>query len=455
MNDVVSFQGSLYRAFSAVFGFAPPSPSFWSQVVGGVYSDDSTETAAGDNALISNTTGAGNSAFGQAALGFNTTGTKNSAFGAFALQDNIGGSQNTAVGFEALLNNSGSANTAVGTAALLNNTTATANSAFGQAALTANTMGSNNSAFGAGALSANNAGTQNTALGTSALESNTSGQNNIAIGYGALIGNVIGNFNIAIGGQALLSLGDGGDENDGNIAIGNGAGFSLQSGNNNIYIFNQAAAMNATDSGSIRIGLPGVQTAAFIAGINNQAVTGAAVIVDPNTGQLGVASSSRRYKEDIMPMADASDRLLQLRPVQFRYKKPNANGQKPMQYGLIAEEVAEVLPELVVDNKDGEPETVAYHLLPAMLLNELQKEHAMNEQHSEELKVQDRLIRDQAGQIAKLEAQASEVDALKARLADLERVTTLLAKMNSGDGVTVQKMSQRVADSGPAAVAAR
>jgi hypothetical protein len=163
------------------------------------------------------------------------------------------------------------------------------------------------------------------------------------------------------------------------------------------------------------------------------------VFVDAN-GQLGTISSSRRYKEGIEPMAEASDRLLQLRPVQFRYKKANVLGKKPIQYGLIAEEVAEVLPELVVMNKDGQPETVAYHLLPAMLLNELQKEHG-------QLTADEKVIRDQAQQIAKLEAQASEVDALKARLKDLERITTLLAKMSGGDGISVQPVSQRVVDS--------
>jgi len=183
------------------------------------------------------------------------------------------------------------------------------------------------------------------------------------------------------------------------------------------------------------------QTATFIDGISGATtgLPGAAVVIDAN-GQLGTISSSRRYKEDIQPMADASDRLLNLRPVQFRYKKPDANGEKPIQYGLIAEEVAEVLPELVVTNKDGQPETVAYHLLPAMLLNELQKEHG-------QLTKQKKVIQDQAAQIAKLEAQASEVEALKARLKELERITTLLAKMNGGEGVSLQKVAQQVVDS--------
>jgi hypothetical protein len=203
----------------------------------------------------------------------------------------------------------------------------------------------------------------------------------------------------------------------------------------------------AADSNTIRIGANSAslgydaQTATFIAGIyqaTTSNTTTLPVMID-SSGNLGTTSSSRRYKEDIEPMASATDRLLQLRPVQFRYKKPNANGEKPIQYGLIAEEVAEVLPELVVNNKDGQPETVAYHLLPAMLLNELQKEHG-------QIKTDEKVIHDQAAQIAKLEAKASEVEALKARLADLERVTTLLAKMNGGDGVSIQKAAQRVVD---------
>jgi hypothetical protein len=120
-------------------------------------------------------------------------------------------------------------------------------------------------------------------------------------------------------------------------------------------------------------------TRTFIAEINGVKtdLTGTAVVVDAN-GQLGTMSSSRRYKQDIQPMAEASERLLKLRPFTFRYKQPNALGEKPIQYGLIAEEVAEVLPELVVLNKDGQPESVAYHLLPSLLLNELQKEHRLN-----------------------------------------------------------------------------
>jgi trimeric autotransporter adhesin len=168
--------------------------------------------------------------------------------------------------------------------------------------------------------------------------------------------------NTAIGNNALGANTTGAE----NIAIGDGAGEEITAGTSNIDIGNLGVS---GDNGVIRIGMQGTQTSTFIAGIFPATTGGAAipVLVDTN-GQLGTISSSRRYKEDIQPMGDASDRLLQLRPVQFRYEKPNANGEKPIQYGLIAEEVQEVLPELVVSNKDGQPETVAYHLLVAQLL---------------------------------------------------------------------------------------
>jgi hypothetical protein len=390
----------------------------------GVFTDANLDTAAGTVALSSNTTGAANSAFGQAALGLNTVGTRNSAFGTYALQNNVSGNQNTAVGFQALFNNTGSFNTAVGDGALTNNSSGANNSAFGEAALAANTTGSSNTAVGVGAMHNFNAvDSENVAVGGSAMGSTLSGGRNTAIGYASLI-SATGGYNIALGFEAGANLTNG----NANIDIG-ADGYALD---NNVTRIGGGAFYSTSST--------------FIAGINGvtTGLPGTAVVIDAN-GQLGTISSSRRYKENIVPMADASDRLLKLRPVQFKYKKPNANGDKPIQYGLIAEEVQEVLPELVVLNKDGQPETVAYHLLPAMLLNELQKEHG-------QIKADEKVIHDQAAQIAKLEAKASEVEALKARLADLERVTTLLAKMNGGDGVTVQNASQRVVDLSAAGV---
>jgi hypothetical protein len=176
-------------------------------------------------------------------------------------------------------------------------------------------------------------------------------------------------------------------------------------------------ALIHTTTGNANTALGGFALELNIDGNNNTAVGREALSGIPTTGFKEIPPSGNK---------------------QFRYKKPNANGEKPLQYGLIAEEVAEVFPELVVNNQEGRPETVAYHLLPAMLLNELQKEHA-------QLTAQETVIRDQARQIGQLQAQAAEVEVLKARLEDLERLTTLLAR-------TAQPASQRVVDAAPLGV---
>jgi hypothetical protein len=228
------------------------------------------------------------------------------------------------------------ANTAVGTGALANNTTGSGNTAFGFDPLELNTTGENNTAIGAFAMAGNTTGGGNTAIGTSALQNSTTGNNNIAIGL---------------------------------LAAGNASG----SNSNNIHI---GSPGSAADSGTIRIGTPGTQTAFFAAGVrgvttaNNDAIP---VVID-SAGQLGTVSSSRRFKEDIQDMADASSGLMRLRPVTFRYQKPFADGSKPIQYGLIAEEVAEVYPDLVAHSADGQIETVKYQVLDAMLLNEVRRQ---------------------------------------------------------------------------------
>jgi hypothetical protein len=172
----------------------------------------------------------------------------------------------------------------------------------------------------------------------------------------------------------------------------------------------------AADTTTIKIGTQGTQTKGFIAGIrgvttgSNNAI---AVLIDSN-GQLGTVSSSRRYKDDIQPMGDVSAALLKLRPVTFRYKKPYDDGSKPIQYGLIAEEAAEVFPDLTVFNADGTPETVKYHLLPALLLNEYQRQQKIIALQAEQAQQQRKTIQAQAEQMAALERRFS---ALEARLA--------------------------------------
>jgi hypothetical protein len=368
----------------------------------------SANTADGISALASNTTGGANTAVGYGALQYNTTGAANTASGNNALAQNTTGLANTASGFGALglnttggyntasgaaalqTNTTGSNNTASGSLALSNNTTGNQNTATGGAALQDNTTGSNNTATGYVALEGNTTGVANTANGESALGANATGSNNTALGDVAMANNGTGSNNTAIGAVALGFNGSGGN----NIAIGYLSASRVSAGNsNNIHIGSQGAA---NDSGVIRIGsavpVPvvncgscGPQTSFFAAGIrgittgNNDAIP---VVIDSN-GQLGTVSSSRRFKEDIQDMDTASSDLMWLRPVTFRYQKPFADGSKPIQYGLIAEEVAEVYPDLVAHSADGQIETVKYQVLDSMLLNELQKEHQQVQQQAE------------------------------------------------------------------------
>ena len=325
------------------------------------------------------------------------------------------GSNNFSAGLGSLPpGTTGSYNTAVGDVALAANTTGSFNTAVGQDTLSHNSTGWYNIAVGVGALFSNNTGTGNTALGIDALEDNTTGSTNTAVGD-ALYQNLTGNFNIGIGsaaladsttaskntavGQAALEQSTG----DNNTALGAYAGDLLTNGSNNIYIGSQGSG---SDNGTIRIGTTSIlgtcspcQTAAYIAGIwgaTTQSSDAVAVLIDSN-GQLGTVSSSRRYKEDIQDMGDTSTGLLRLRPVTFRYKKPYADGSQPIQYGLIAEEVAEVYPDLVAHSADGQIETVKYQVLDSMLLNELQKQNATITAQKDQIhSLEDRLARVEA-----------------------------------------------------------
>jgi hypothetical protein len=245
--------------------------------------------------------------------------------------------------------------------------TSNANTFLGDDALVNNTTGNNNSAIGAGALSSNTTGNNNSAIGAGALSSNTTGNGNTANGIGALISNTAGNDNTANGIGALVSNTTGRN----NIAIGSNAGSNLTTGNNNIDIFDRGVAGEAN---TIRIGKQGIQRSTFIGAISGATVpTGVAVIVDTN-GHLGTTTSSARFKEAIKPMDKASEAILSLKPVTFRYKHeldPNAI----LQFGLVAEQVEKVNPDLVACDADGKPYTVRYEAVNAMLLNEFLKEH--------------------------------------------------------------------------------
>jgi hypothetical protein len=330
-----------------------------------LHNTGSLNTATGFQALLSNTTGNFNTANGVNALMSNTTGSLNTANGFNALLKNTTGVRNTANGVNVLVNSTGSDNTATGVAALFTNATGFQNTANGVGALLSNTTGSNNTASGFQALLSNIGGLDNTADGFQALFNNTTGTLNTANGVQALLSNTTGNENTANGFGALGNNTTG----NSNIALGVDAGFNLTTGSGNIDIGNAGAV---GESATIRIGEG--QTRTFIGGIRG-VTTGNAnavnVVIDSD-GQLGTTSSSRRFKKEIKPMDQASEAILALKPVTFHYK--NDNRSTP-QFGLIAEEVADVNPDLVVRDKNGEIYTVRYDAVNAMLLNEFLKEH--------------------------------------------------------------------------------
>ena len=306
-------------------------------------------TAEGDSALISLTGGVDNTALGSQALTSNTGGTYNTAVGSLALIKNQTGDANTATGYDSLgSNTAGKFNTATGFEALVYNA-ADDNTAIGFQALFSNTTGTINTAAGLEALGSNITGRYNTAAGGDALQSNTSGSRNTAAGFEALLSNTSGNDN---------------------IALGSSAGSNLTTGSNNINI---GALGTADEANTIRIGKQGTQKTTFIAGISGVAVSGSAVLVNSN-GKLGVATSSIRFKDNIKPMDKASEAILALKPVSFCYKEEVDPDGTP-QFGLIAEEVEKVNPDLVARDEEGKVNTVRYDAVNAMLLNEFLKEH--------------------------------------------------------------------------------
>ena len=275
---------------------------------------------------------------------------------------------NTAEGEDALFSlTSGPNNTAIGFDALFSNTGGDSNTATGKEALFSNTTGNFNTANGPQALYSNTTGNANTAIGDSALFNNTIGSGNAANGNNALLNNTTGSGNTANGDHALDSNTTGG----GNIALGFEAGQNLTTGNSNIDIGNLGVA---GESKTIRIGVRTAQRNTFIAGISGATVpTGVAVIVDAN-GHLGTTTSSARFKEEIKPMDKASEAILALKPVTFHYKK-ELDPEGILQFGLVAEDVAKVNPDLVVRDDQGKVYTVRYEAVNAMLLNEFLKEH--------------------------------------------------------------------------------
>jgi hypothetical protein len=320
----------------------------------------------------------------------------NTYLGESALVNDTTGFANTAVGYLALYTNTtGYGNTAFGNDTLVSNTIAIFNTAAGSSALAYNTTGSYNTANGAGALYLNTTASYNTADGFEALHGNTTGSSNTATGYHALYNNTTGLNNTANGVQALYRTTGGS-----NIALGFQAGVNLTTGNNNIDIGNAGVAGEAN---KIRIGKQGMHNGTFIAGISGVVVTGSQVVVNAS-GKLGVAASSHHFKNDIKPMDKASEAILALKPVTFRYKEQIDPDRIP-QFGLIAEEVEKVNPDLVVRDGNGEIYTVRYDAVNAMLLNEFLKEHRTVQELRNELAALTATVKEQAAQIQKVIAQ--------------------------------------------------
>jgi hypothetical protein len=353
-------------------------------------------TATGSGALQSNTTGSGNTANGFNALSNNTTGGTNTATGNLALLSNVRGSNNTATGDLALVSNfAGNYNTATGAAALELNVRGNNNTATGVLALAGNDEASNNTATGVRALQFNFSGNNNTANGVEALSSNSNGSNNTANGFQALSSNSFfdGNNNTAEGFRALAN-----STGSNNIAVGSNAGINLRTGNNNIYV---GAPGLSVESDTIRIGQGGVQKAAYVRGISGVTVASGVAVIIAGNGQLGTVQSSARFKDEIKSMDKASEAILSLNPVTFRYKQELDPDGVP-QFGLIAEQVEKVNPDLVVRDEDGKVMTVRYEAVNAMLLNEFLKAHRKLDQ-------QQAMIDQQQKQIEALTATVQKV----------------------------------------------
>ncbi len=377
-------------SYNTAIGYAALSNnySFYNTAVGFEAMANNTQgsenTAVGVNALSYNTNGSFNTAVGFTALGNNRSGFENTVVGSDGLGSNISGSGNTGVGDHVLASNiNGGENSAFGLNALGSNTNGNFNVAFGSGALYGNYSGYYNAAIGDYSLEHNSVGNQNTAVGHEALFSNaggnlnsalgslalfynTSGQTNTALGARALFNNGTGSGNTAVGADALPSLTTG----NGNIAIGVNAGSAISTGGNNIDIGNPGFG---DETGVIRIGT--TQTKAVLVGIYGMTIAtgGTQVYVNPS-GLLGTSTSSRRFKEDIRDMDEASDVLLKLRPVTFHYKREIDSEHTP-QYGLVAEDVEKVAPDLVVRDASNQVYSVRYDAVNAMLLNEFLKAH--------------------------------------------------------------------------------
>src|SRR6266536_2354484 len=373
----------------AWLAFSPTAQAMFPPPDGGYPNEN---TAEGEDALFSLTTGGDNTALGFEALFSNATGDYNTAAGAQALQNNETGSANTANGAQTLHSNTtGDGNTASGSNALELNTTGSSNTANGASALFSNETGGSNTANGVSALYWNTTGSGNTANGVNALNNNASGFVNTATGTFALYSNTTGSGNAANGTSALLNNTTG----NSNIGFGTGAGQNLTTGSHNIDIGNQGIA---AESNTIRIGTQGTQTATFIAGISGTAIGGGVAVRVNANGQLGTVGSSARFKQNIKSMDKASEAIHALKPVTFRYKE-ELDPEGIPQFGLVAEQVEKVNPALVVRDKEGKPYTVRYDAVNAMLVHEFLQEHRKVEEQEKQIEKLTAALKEQGAQI--------------------------------------------------------
>jgi uncharacterized coiled-coil protein SlyX len=363
-----------------------------------------------------------NTAEGEDALFSLTTGLANTANGAFALYENTTGSFNTASGFWALVNN----------------TTGSDNTATGFIALSRNAQGRRNTANGVGALANNTNGRDNTAHGLKALFSNGTGQGNTANGAFALYENTTGNFNTANGNVALYH-----NTGSDNIALGGGAGQNLTTGNNNIDIGNVGVAGEAN---TIRIGTKETQTATFIAGISGKTAGGGIPVVVNANGKLGTTVSSVRFKEQIKPMDKASEAIHALKPVTFRYKQ-ELDPEGIPQFGLVAEEVEKVNPDLVARDDQGKVYTVRYDAVNAMLLNEFLKQHRKVEEQQATIAQVKSTRAEQEATIIQLKSTVAKQEATIAQLKDGMKGLTATLKEQAAQ---IQKVSDQLELTKPA-----
>jgi len=380
----------------------------------GGYANDNT--AEGTDALFSLTSGGFNTAIGKSALFREVAGSFHTAVGWHALYYENGNAYDTAVGYGALENTFGGGNTAVGALALQSDYNGGSNTAVGNEALYMNTSAYYNVAIGSTSMLYNTTGTNNTAIGTSALAYNSTSSNNTAVGISSLQ-NSTGESNTAIGANALFNNSTGRN----NVALGYNAGRNLTMGSGNIDI---GSAGGPGESNTIRIGKIGTQTNTLIAGISGVTVAGGVGVVIDTTGHLGTVTSSQRFKDQIKSMDRASEAILALKPVTFRYKKELDPVGVP-QFGLVAEQVEKVNPDLVARDDQGKPYTVRYEAVNAMLLNEFLKEH-----HE---------VLEQAGKIEQLEATVTQLKSMMA-------LQTALIQKVSAQFVATQPKPQLVTD---------